>query len=141
VHTDARLAPPDRRHWAPVNLIQSPEHDKPMATIWMNRVQPVLREASPVFQTWNPIRDPHPDTVRARARFERPIVNGASLIGAREMVLLHAQHGRRLWFCGSFLGPGIPLLESAAATAARIAGAIDDATGAGGASGALALTA
>ena len=40
-------------------------------------------------------------------------------------VLLHAQHGRRLWFCGSYLGPGIPLLESAAATAARVASAID----------------
>lgn len=139
VHTDARLAPADRRHWAPVNLIQSPEHDKPMATIWMNRVQPSLRATSPVFQTWNPIRDPRPETVRARSRFERPIVNAASLIGAREMVLLHAQHGRRLWFCGSYLGPGIPLLESAAATAARIAAAIDDASGAGG--GTLALTA
>lgn len=140
VHTDARLAPADRRHWAPVNLIQSPEHDKPMATIWMNRVQPSLRETSPVFQTWNPIRDPRPETVRARSRFERPIVNAASLIGAREMALLHAQHGRRLWFCGSYLGPGIPLLESAAATAARIATAIDEASGAGS-GGALALTA
>ncbi len=141
VHTDARLAPADRRHWAPVNLIQSPEHDKPMATIWMNRVQPSLRDVSPVFQTWNPIRDPRPGTVRARSRFERPIVNAASLIGAREMVLLHAQHGRRLWFCGSYLGPGIPLLESAAATAARIAAAIDDASGAGSGGGTLALTA
>ncbi len=140
VHTDARLAPTDRRHWAPVNLIQGPEHDKPMATIWMNRVQPSLRDTSPVFQTWNPIRDPRPGTVRARSRFERPIVNAASLIGAREMVLLHAQHGRRLWFCGSYLGPGIPLLESAAATAAKIAAAIDDASGVGG-GGALALTA
>jgi uncharacterized protein len=141
VHTDTRLAPADRRHWAPVNLIQSPEHDKPMATIWMNRVQPSLRDTSPVFQTWNPIRDPRPETVRARSRFERPILNAASLIGAREMVLLHAQHGRRLWFCGSYLGPGIPLLESAAATAARIAAAIDDASGAGSGGGALALTA
>jgi uncharacterized protein len=141
VHTDARLAPADRRHWAPVNLIQSPEHDKPMATIWMNRVQPSLRDTSPVFQTWNPIREPRPETVRARSRFERPILNAASLIGAREMVLLHAQRGRRLWFCGSYLGPGIPLLESAAATAARIVAAIDDASGAGSGGGTLALTA
>ena len=127
VHTDPRLAPLERRHWAPVNLIQSADHDKPMATIWMNRVQPALRDASPVFQTWNPIREPRPETVRARSRFERPVVNAASLVGAREIAMLHAQHGRRLWFCGSYLGPGIPLLESATATAARVAAAIDDA--------------
>jgi uncharacterized protein len=125
VHTDVRLAPRERRHWAPVNLVVSREHDKPMATIWMNRVQPSLRGLSPVFQTWNPILAPHPDTVKAHARFERPLVNAASLVGAREMSLLHAQPGRRLWFCGSYLGPGIPLLESATATAARAVAAID----------------
>lgn len=126
VHTDARLAPAERRHWAPVNLVLGPEHDKPMATIWMNRVQPALHDASPVFQTWNPIVTPRPETVKAHARFERPLVNAASLVGAREMAMLQAQHGRRLWFCGSYLGPGIPLLESATATAARVCAAIDD---------------
>lgn len=126
VHTDERLAPADRKHWAPVNLVLGPEHDKPMATIWMNRVQPALREFSPVFQTWNPIVAPRPETVKAHSKFERPLVNAASLVGAREMSMLHAQHGRRLWFCGSYLGPGIPLLESATATAARVVTAIDD---------------
>lgn len=126
VHTDARLAPAERRHWAPVNLVRSREHDKPMATIWLNRVQPALRDCSPVFQTWNPIIAPHPGSVRAHASFERPLVNAASLVGAREMTMLHAQQGRRLWFCGSYLGPGIPLLESATATAARVVAAITD---------------
>jgi predicted NAD/FAD-binding protein len=126
VHTDARLAPRDRRHWAPVNLITSRDHDKPMATIWMNKVQPGLANAAPVFQTWNPIIEARPETVRAQARFERPIVNGASLEGARSVRLLQAQHGRRLWFCGSYLGPGIPLLEAAARTALDVASAIND---------------
>ena len=128
VHTDARLAPAERRHWAPVNIVVSDEHDKPMATIWMNRVQPALRELSPVFQTWNPIVEPAPGTMRARARFERPVVNAASLVGAREIERLHEQVGRQLWFCGSYLGPGIPLLESASATAARVVTAIDEVT-------------
>jgi predicted NAD/FAD-binding protein len=126
VHTDPRLAPRDRRFWAPVNIITSEAHDKPMATIWMNRVQPALRDASPVFQTWNPILEARPDTVRAHARFERPVVNAASLEGARMVRLLQAQHGRRLWFCGSYLGPGIPLLEAAARTALDVAVAIND---------------
>lgn len=126
VHTDPRLAPHERRHWAPVNLIVSDAHDKPMATIWMNRVQPALRRRSPVFQTWNPILEPRPETVRAEAHFERPVVNAASLEGARLLRLLHAQHGRRLWFCGSYMGPGIPLLESAARTALDVSVAIND---------------
>jgi predicted NAD/FAD-binding protein len=126
VHTDAGLAPRDRAHWAPVNIITSPTHDKPMATIWMNRVQPGLAKLSPVFQTWNPIRDARPELVKAQARFERPLVNAASLEGSRTVRLLHAQHGRRLWFCGSYLGPGIPLLEAAARTALDVAVAIND---------------
>jgi predicted NAD/FAD-binding protein len=125
VHTDARLAPAQRSRWAPVNLILDPMGDRPMATIWMNRVQPSLRDASPVFQTWNPIVEPAPASVRASARFERPVVNAASLVGAREVAALHDERGRRLWFCGSYLGPGIPLLESAAVTAANVARAID----------------
>lgn len=126
VHTDPRLAPRDRRHWAPVNLILSDAHDKPMATIWMNRVQPALRRSSPVFQTWNPIIAPRPETVRAHARFERPVVNAASVEGAHTLRLLQAQHGRRLWFCGSYMGPGIPLLESAARTALDVAVALNE---------------
>ena len=130
VHTDPRLAPRDRRRWAPVNLVVSPDHDKPMATIWMNRVQPALRGLSPVFQTWNPIIEPRPETLCTQARFQRPVVNAASLVGAREVERMHLQAGRRLWFCGSYLGPGIPLLESATSTAARVAEAIEAGAGA-----------
>jgi uncharacterized protein len=126
VHTDERLAPRDRAHWAPVNLITSAAHDKPMATIWMNRVQPGLAKSTPVFQTWNPIVAPRPELVQAEAWFERPLVNGSSLEGARTVRLLQAQHGRRLWFCGSYLGPGIPLLEAASRTAMDVASAIND---------------
>jgi predicted NAD/FAD-binding protein len=126
VHTDARLAPRDRAHWAPVNLITSAAHDKPMATIWMNRVQPELANASPVFQTWNPIVEPRAETIKAHARFERPLVNASSLEGARLVRALQGQHGRRLWFCGSYMGPGIPLLEAASRTALDVVNAIND---------------
>lgn len=126
VHSDPALAPRERRHWAPVNLITSPEHDKPMATIWLNKVQPGLQKVSPVFQTWNPLLEADPARVLAEARFERPVVNAASLEGARAVRMLHAQHGRRLWFCGSYLGPGIPLLESGARTALDVAEALND---------------
>ena len=126
VHTDPRLAPRDRRHWAPVNMVIDPQGDRPMATIWMNRVQPSLAGGSPVFQTWNPIVEPEASRVYARASFERPIVNARALEGARLVERLHGDRDRRLWFAGSYLGPGIPLLESATATAATVAAQIDD---------------
>jgi predicted NAD/FAD-binding protein len=126
VHTDPRLAPRDRRHWAPVNMVIDPQGDRPMATIWMNRVQPSLAGGSPVFQTWNPIVEPGASRVYARASFERPIVNARALEGARLVERLHGDRDRRLWFAGSYLGPGIPLLESATATAATVAAQIDD---------------
>ena len=125
VHTDPRLAPRDRRRWAPVNMVIDPQGDRPMATIWMNRVQPTLAGGAPVFQTWNPIVAPEASRVYARASFERPIVNARALEGARLVEALHEEPGRRLWCAGSYLGPGIPLLESATATAAKVATRID----------------
>ena len=125
VHTDARLAPRDRWRWAPVNMVIDPEGDRPMATIWMNRVQPSLAGGSPVFQTWNPIVEPEASRVYTRASFQRPVVNARALEGARIVDELHAEPGRRLWCSGSYLGPGIPLLESATATAAKVVAHID----------------
>jgi hypothetical protein len=34
-----------------------------MASIWMNRVQPSLGQNTHLFQTWNPIIQPKPDTI------------------------------------------------------------------------------
>lgn len=56
MHTDKRLMPTNTKNWASVNLFVSEKHDKPMATIWMNRVQGSLKsESNNIFQTWNPI--------------------------------------------------------------------------------------
>ena len=52
-------------------------------------------------------------------------MNARALEGARLVDQLQSEPDRRLWCCGSYLGPGIPLLESATATAAAVARAID----------------
>jgi predicted NAD/FAD-binding protein len=57
MHTDPSLMPIERSNWAPVNLFVSESEMKPMATIWMNKVQDELKSSKvDVFQTWNPIR-------------------------------------------------------------------------------------
>lgn len=121
VHRDARLAPRQRHEWAPVNFLLSAEHDKPMASIWMNRIHPELDGHADVFETWNPFLDIAQDDVLIEARFERPVVNAASLEAISLLGDLQQEADRRVWFCGSYARRGIPLLESAAASAAAVA--------------------
>ncbi len=117
MHEDASLMPADRRDWSPVNLLVDPAHDQPMSTIWINAVQPALRDARPLFQTVRPLREPRAETVLGRARFERPVVDAASTAALTRLPQLQAEPGRRVWFCGSYAQAGIPLLESAVGSA------------------------
>lgn len=119
MHTDERLAPPDRRLWGPVNFILQSGHDMPMATIWMNTVHPGL--PGHLFQTWNPIVEPRADRVIHRVGVERPVVDAASQRGLAMIDALHTQPGRRVWFCGAYASPGVPLLESATASGLQAA--------------------
>jgi uncharacterized protein len=54
LHRDARLMPAHRRDWSPVNALVAPGLPQAMATIWVNAVQPALRDAPPLFQTVAP---------------------------------------------------------------------------------------
>lgn len=124
VHHDARLAPRDRGAWRPVNILRSPDHPAPMATIWLNRVQPGLDEARPLFQTWNPLVEPAPERVVADARVARPLVTLETRDVPARLAALHDEPDRRIWPVGSYAEAGIPLLEAAAASAFRVARAL-----------------
>jgi uncharacterized protein len=120
-HRDERLMPARRRDWSPVNLMVSPRHAGPESTIWINAVQPALRDAPAVFQTVNPAREPRPDTVLGEARFERPLVDASSAAAVGQLEALQADASRRIWFCGSYARLGVPLLESAVHSAVGVA--------------------
>jgi predicted NAD/FAD-binding protein len=130
MHTDARLAPPNRALWGPVNFILASDAEMPMATIWMNTVHKSLG-GDDIFQTWNPVVEPDPARVLSRLPVERPVVNEASVLGIAKIQALHAIPGRRIWFAGAYASPGVPLLESAVTSGLAVAGKI---------SGRLALT-
>jgi predicted NAD/FAD-binding protein len=125
MHRDARLMPARRRDWSAVNLLVTPEGAQPQSTIWVNAVQPALKAMSaraldgeaPILQTVHPLRAPREETVISAARFERPVVDAASERALASLATLHAEPGRRVWFCGSYARPGIPLLESAVGSA------------------------
>lgn len=124
VHGDPALVPTSARR-APVHFQVDPAAARPMANIHLNRLIPELAGRAPLFQTWHPLVAPREETVLARARFERPVV---TLDSQSAMAQLRANQNReapasaaRLWFAGSYLMPGIPLLESAAQSAQQVA--------------------
>jgi predicted NAD/FAD-binding protein len=121
VHRDARLAPWDRSAWRPVNFIVSDDHAAPMATIWLNRVQDGLEGRPPVFQSWNPLVEPDPALVITEAEVSRPVVTLDTRDVPQRLAALQDDPERRIWPVGSYAGEGIPLLEAAAASSARVA--------------------
>lgn len=52
---------------------------------------------------------------------DRPVVDRTSLKAIAELDALQEAPGRRLWFCGSYAAFGVPLQETAAASALRVA--------------------
>ncbi|MBL8348338.1 MAG: FAD-dependent oxidoreductase [Rubrivivax sp.] len=139
MHRDASLMPSRRRDWSAVNLLVTPEGAQPQSTIWVNAVQPALRAMAagssggeaPILQTVHPLRAPRAEAVISTARFERPVVDAASERALAGLATLHAEPGRRVWFCGSYAQPGIPLLESAVGSAETAVRALSAAHGAG----------
>jgi predicted NAD/FAD-binding protein len=125
VHRDPNLAPRDRGSWRPVNFIVAEAGAAPMATIWLNAVQDGLAGAADVFQTWNPIGSPDPATVVAEAVVSRPVVTLATRDVPARLAALRSDPERRIWPVGSYAQEGIPLLEAAAASALRVAEALE----------------
>jgi len=120
VHGDINLIPSADKDRAPVNFLVDKKQDKPMASIWLNKIYPSLKNSSPLFQTWNPTITPDEKLVLGRSHFERPIVNLKSLAAIKSLNRLHQQRDRKIWYCGSYAMPGIPLLESAVQSAMNI---------------------
>jgi predicted NAD/FAD-binding protein len=92
-----------------------------MATIWLNRVQSGLDREPPLFQSWNPIIEPAPGTVVTEAAVARPLVTLETRGIPARLAALHRDPNRRVWPVGSYAEEGIPLLEAAASSAARVA--------------------
>jgi uncharacterized protein len=120
VHGDGALVPASAGN-APVHFCVDPSATRPMASIRLNRIIPELSAHPALYQTWNPLVEPRSASVLGRARFERPLVDLVSQVAMAELVSMQRDDGRRLWYCGSYLMPGIPLLESAAQSAVHVA--------------------
>jgi uncharacterized protein len=124
VHDDLRFMPGKRRDWGALNFHMDADMHESMFTVWVNAVEPTLEERSPVLQTWNPGFEPEPDSVLARIPMQRAVVDSQSAGVREEVRRWHAQAGRRVFYCGSWAGDGVPLLESAVRSAQDAVGCI-----------------
>ena len=130
VHTDEGLMPSDKAEWATFNFVACDEEDESMCTVWMNRFHANWRKSSltsPVFQTIRPFREVREDSVVRHTKLQRPIVDASSWQRWQSLREIHQQENRRIWFCGSYAIPGVPLLESGVTSAMEVSAAISNA--------------
>ncbi len=120
IHGDSNLGPKKESWWAPVNYLLQDNSNAPMVTIALNSVHKELEQSPPVYQTWNPLIEPNPEKVYHRVKLFRPLMDDNATKAQKLIKQLHQEPNRRVWFCGSYASPGIPLQESAARSAALI---------------------
>jgi predicted NAD/FAD-binding protein len=129
VHCDKRLMPPKATNWSTFNMITNgadgmAEGAAAMCSVWVNRFYNqgfANQEAEQIFQTICPLIEPEPSKVRSRTGFQRPVVDEDSILGLERLGELQREPNRRIWFCGSYAGAGVPLLESGVDSALRVA--------------------
>jgi predicted NAD/FAD-binding protein len=105
LHSDPGLMPRRRHAWASWNYISRRvgETKHLSVTYWMNRLQNIP-EATPLFVTLNPDREPHPSRVIRRETYHHPLYDAAAM--AAQHGLWSLQGARNTWFCGAYFGAG-----------------------------------
>lgn len=122
IHGDSRFMPRQKTDWTALNYLMHKDLQASMFTVWVNAVEPSLHAAPPVFQTWNPLFEPDPALVLSRIALARAVVHGGTRQALDQLTQLHAEPDRRVFFCGAWAYPGVPLLESAVRSAIAVAG-------------------
>ena len=72
----------------------------------------------------DPLFEPAPEQVIARVPLARAVVHAGTRSVQEQLATLHAEADRRVFFCGSWAYPGVPLLESAVRSAQVVAAAL-----------------
>ncbi|KAJ3246459.1 hypothetical protein HDU77_008935 [Chytriomyces hyalinus] len=149
IHTDPTLMPASRNEWRCLNFGVPSKHTKnhadtiglhsshengynadslAMCTHYSQMTQTeVPGSVPPLFQTTNPIAIPDPASVISATWYERALVRLDTLEALRELEKVQGGGGG-VYFVGSFVGDGIPLLESCVTSALDAAkGIIKDA--------------
>jgi len=113
MHSDPMLMPKNHSQWAPVNMFWDPIEHKSSATLWMNQLESHKDLKSSIFQSWDPLVEPDESLVLARRTFRRSLASMPSEVATKKLrTRMIEMQDRRLWFAGSYVSAGIPLLEN-----------------------------
>ena len=121
VHRDERFMPRRRSDWTALNFMMDRQLGDAMFTVWVNAVEPTLTDKSPVFQTWSPMFEPMERQIIERIPMQRAVVNESNAEVLARLEQWHDEPDRRLFYCGSWAYPGVPLLETAVRSAEAVA--------------------
>lgn len=121
VHRDTRVMPRHRSDWTPLSYLMDRRYQAAMFSVWVNEVEPSLKGAAPVFQTWNPLVELDASQVLYRVALERAVSDRDSEARQHDLRQILHEPERRVYFCGSWAAPGVPLLEAAALSAMQVA--------------------
>ena len=117
IHRDNRFMPKLQKDWTVLNYAMNQVFSQSMFSIWINAIEPTLIHAPAIFQTWNPLFEPKADLIVSRVRLSRAIVNADTARLVAQLKQLQQSPTRRVFFCGSWLCDGLPILESAVTSA------------------------
>ena len=120
VHSDKRFMPKRKKDWSALHYQVKRDFSNSMFSVWVNPIEPAIAKHDPVFQTWNPIFEPKPEKVYKAISMERAVVSGKNQNLLKELTHLHQLPSRKVFFCGSYAAPGVPLLESAVRAAIKV---------------------
>ena len=121
VHRDDSIYPRPWQDLSPVCYSINPSLQRPMATVCLNKSMPTVKDCLPIFQTWHPTTTIAADKTLADVTFERPVINFDTLKHIESIKQSMLKANNRVWFCGSYLGEGIPLLEAGVQSALFVA--------------------
>ncbi len=120
IHNDMRFMPKNNKDWSALHYQVKKDFSNSMFSVWVNPIEPSIDKHKPVLQTWNPIFEPKLETVYKTLTMERAVVSGENQNLLKELNHLHQNPSRKVFFCGSYAAPGVPLLESAVQSAIKV---------------------
>jgi len=128
VHRDSNIYPRPWQDLSPVCYSSNKDQQRPMATVCLNKSMPSVKNCLPVFQTWHPTTEISKEDILASVTFERPVINFSALVHIKHIRQSMDAENNRIWFCGSYLGGGIPLLEGGVRSSLAVANKLKVAT-------------
>lgn len=117
IHSDESCMPVQKKHWSALSYCMDQNYGQQMFSVWLNAVEPSLVGKKNIFQTWNPTIAIDETQVIDRVVLTRAIVDQNTLKNSQKMLQLQKDSQRQVYFCGSWLCDGLPILESAVTSA------------------------